>query len=107
LEALFDNLGWRASERRYRRDGYRPRCGAVRQERTEPVERRHSAEKIKRKTGLGRTAAGIGYYGVDPSPGETRHAPDEGRAAVGGRQIGHDIGIVEVAADNAAPLTPK
>ena len=40
-------------------------------------------------------------------PGETRHAPDEGRAAVSGRQIGHHIGIVKVAANNAAALTAK
>ena len=54
---------------------------AVRQERTEPFERRQGAKEIERKTGLGRTAAGVGYYGVDPPPGETRHAPDERRTA--------------------------
>jgi hypothetical protein len=107
LEALFDDLGGRASERRYRRVGYRPRRGAVREERAEPPERRHSAEKIERKTRLGRSAAGVGYHGVDPSSGESRHARDEGHTAVGGCQIGHDIGIVKVAADNAEALTPK
>jgi len=35
--------------------------------------RRHGAKEIERKTGLGGTAAGVGYYGVYPPPGETRH----------------------------------
>jgi hypothetical protein len=107
FEALFDDLGWRASERRDRRDGYRPRCGAACQQRTEPFERCHSAEEIERKTGLGRTAAGVGDYGVDPPPGETRHAADKGSTAVGGRQVGHDLGIVKVVADNTEALMPK
>ena len=68
-------------------------AACVGENRKPSFERRHSTEEIERKAGLGRTAAGVGYHGVDSPPGETRHAPDEGRTAVGGRQIGHHIGI--------------